>query len=312
MSTSTSVQVTVPATTANIGPGFDCLGAALSRYNTVTVTPVSEQQASGPAMITVTGLDAEKIGTDVDNLAYQSFVKLYTHIGQTPPPIHMAIDVDIPLARGLGSSATAIVGGLLAANALAGSPLSQDEVMQLAIAIEGHPDNVVPALLGGCQLTSTTEDQQWLVCDVEWHSDIVPVVAIPDFELSTAEARKVLPTDYSRADAIFNTAHIGLLMRGLATGNGDWIAGGMSDRIHQPYRKKLIPGYSDVRRAAMQAGAWGLVISGAGPTLLALSPQDSAESVREAMESAWKPQNFASKAHCLNVDIEGTVAKPLH
>ena len=114
------------------------------------------------------------------------------------------------------------------------------------------------------------------------------------------------------ANAIFNTAHIGLLMRGLATGNGDWIAGGMSDRIHQPYRKKLISGYSDVRRAAMQAGAWGLVISGAGPTLLALTPADAAEGVREAMESAWKSQSFVSKAHCLTMDSQGAVAKPLH
>ena len=241
MAIPTAVHVTVPATTANIGPGFDCLGAALSRYNKVIVTPVSKDETNGsPVVIQVSGLDADKIGTEPDNLAYQAFAKLYNHIGQTPPPIRMDIEVDVPLARGLGSSSTAIVGGLLAANGLAGSPLSQDEVMQLAIAIEGHPDNVVPALLGGCQLTSTTEDGQWLVCDVEWHSDIIPVVAIPNFELSTAEARKVLPTDYSRADAIFNTAHMGLLVRALQTGNGEWLRAALLDKIHQPYRKTLI------------------------------------------------------------------------
>ncbi|NET43721.1 homoserine kinase, partial [Okeania sp. SIO2B3] len=132
---------------------------------------------------------------------------------------------------GLGSSATAIVGGLLGANQLAGHPLSQTEVMNLAIAIEGHPDNVVPALLGGCCLTASTPTG-WEVCDIPWHSDIVPVVAIPDFELSTAEARRVLPTEYSRADAIFNAAHLGILLRGLETGNRDWLKAGMQDKIH--------------------------------------------------------------------------------
>lgn len=306
MAIPTAVHVTVPATTANIGPGFDCLGAALSRYNTVMVTPVSKGETKGaPVVIQVSGLDADNIGTTSDNLAYQAFAKLYTHIGQTPPPIRMEIEVDVPLSRGLGSSSTAIVGGLLAANGMAGSPLSQDEVMQLAIAIEGHPDNVVPALLGGCQLTSTTENGQWLVCDVEWHSDIIPVVAIPDFELSTADARKVLPADYNRADAIFNTAHMGLLVRALQTGNGEWLQAALLDKIHQPYRKTLIHHYDAVRTEAIAAGAYGMVISGAGPTLLALSNQNQAELISQTMAKTWQSQGISAQAQTLAIDHQG-------
>lgn len=306
MATPTAVHVTVPATTANIGPGFDCLGAALSRYNKINVTPVSKEDTNSDlVVIQVSGLDADKIGTEPDNLAYQAFAKLYNHIGQTPPPIRMEIEVDVPLARGLGSSSTAIVGGLLAANGLAGSPLSQDEVMQLAIAIEGHPDNVVPALLGGCQLTSTTENGQWLVCDLEWHSDIVPVVAIPNFELSTAAARQVLPSDYSRADAIFNTAHMGLLVRGLQTGNGEWLRAALLDRIHQPYRKTLIHHYDAVRKEAIAAGAYGMVISGAGPTLLALTNSKQAEPISQTMAKAWELQGIIAHAHPLEIDHQG-------
>ncbi|MEM6598817.1 MAG: homoserine kinase [Cyanobacteria bacterium P01_D01_bin.36] len=306
-----SVTVTVPATTANIGPGFDCLGAAFSLYNRFHFTPFTPLSDSEPFQISVEGTEANRVNTGPSNLVYRAYLKCYERIGKPAPPVHIKIHLGVPLSRGLGSSSTAIVGGIVGANAIANSPLSKFALATLANEIEGHPDNVVPALMGNTQLAAIANGRLQ-ICELPWHESITPVVIIPEFELSTADARRVLPGKYSRADAIFNTAHIGLLMRGLATGNGDWIAGGMSDRIHQPYRKKLIPGYSDVRRAAMQAGAWGLVISGAGPTLLALSPQDSAESVREAMESAWKPQNFASKAHCLNVDIEGTVAKPLH
>ncbi|MDE5098018.1 MAG: homoserine kinase, partial [Trichodesmium sp. St16_bin4-tuft] len=239
MTTLSSITVSVPATTANLGPGFDCLGAAISLYNrfkfSIADSPIEVK-------ITVTGKEAPRVSTDRNNLAYQAFVKLYEYINQTPPCVLIEIDLGVPLARGLGSSATAIVGGLLGANQLAGSPLSQTEVMNLAIAIEGHPDNVVPALLGGCCLTASTS-KGWVVCDIPWHPDIVPVVAIPDFELSTTEARRVILKEYSRADAIFNCAHLGILLRGLETGYGEWLQAGMQDKIHQPYRKSLIKGY---------------------------------------------------------------------
>ena len=183
-----------------------------------------------------------------------SLIKLFSSytdsLNQSPPPVAIHIDMQVPLARGLGSSATAIMGGLVGANELAGKPLSQVEVMQLAINLKDHPDNVVPALLGGCRLAaSNTPSGSWEICDIPWHPDIVPVVAIPDFELSTAEARQVLPSEYSRADAIFNAAHLGLLLRALETGNENWLRCALQDKIHQPYRQSLIKGYEAVQEA---------------------------------------------------------------
>ncbi len=305
-----SVSVTVPATTANIGPGFDCLGAAFSLYNRFHFTRFTPLSDSAPFQITVEGTEAERVSTGTNNLAYRAYLKCYEQIKRPAPPIHIKINLGVPLSRGLGSSSTAIVGGIVGANVLAGSPLSEKALAELANEIEGHPDNVVPALLGGARLVAMANGRLQ-ICDLPWHESIVPVVIIPEFELSTADARRVLPGQYSRADAIFNTAHIGLLLRGLATGHSDWIIGGMSDRIHQPYRKKLIPGYSDVRRAAMQAGAWGMVISGAGPTLLALAPKGSEDAVREAMETAWRSQPFAASGYCLSLDTQGAIAEAI-
>lgn len=305
-----SVTVTVPATTANIGPGFDCLGAAFSLYNRFHFTRFTPLSDSAPFQITVEGTEASRVNTGASNLAYRAYLKCYERIGQPAPPVHIKINLGVPLSRGLGSSSTAIVGGIVGANALAGSPLSENALAGLANEIEGHPDNVVPALLGGARLVAMASGHLQ-ICDLPWHESVVPVVIIPEFELSTADARRVLPGHYSRADAIFNTAHIGLLLRGLATGNGDWITGGMSDRIHQPYRKKLIPGYNSVRRAAMQAGAWGLVISGAGPTLLALAPKGNEETVREAMETAWRSQPFTAHGHCLSLESQGTTVESI-
>lgn len=294
------VTVTVPATTANLGPGFDCIGAALTLYNEFKFTCLEQ----GGLVIYATGIEADRVNTDETNLAYQSFLKFYQHIGQTPPPVKIEISLSVPLARGLGSSATAIVGGLVGANLLAGSPLSENEVMKLAIALEGHPDNVVPALVGGCRLAATTATD-WAICDIPWNRNIIPVVAIPDFELSTAEARRVLPTEYSRSDAIFNTAHLGLLVRGLETGKRDWLQAALEDKIHQPYRQALIKGYDAVKNAALASGAYGMVISGAGPTLLALADAASAPTVATAMGDAWKKQGVKPEVLTLQIESQG-------
>lgn len=303
-----SVTITVPATTANIGPGFDCLGAALSLYNRFHFTPFTPLSDSEPFQITVEGTEASRVNSGASNLVYRAYLRCYERIGKSAPPVHIKIVLGVPLSRGLGSSSTAIVGGIMGANALAGSPLDTAALAALANEIEGHPDNVVPALLGGAQLAALTQGRLQ-ICDVPWHESVVPVAIIPEFELSTAEARRVLPLQYSRADAVFNTAHIALLLRGIATGNGDWIAAGMGDRIHQPYRKKLIAGYDEVYNAALKAGAWGLVISGAGPTLLALCSPECAEAVRLTMEAAWQSQPFAAHAHRLSVDVQGALTE---
>ncbi|MEA5502238.1 homoserine kinase [Halotia wernerae UHCC 0503] len=300
MSGVSSVTVTVPATTANLGPGFDCIGAALTLYNEFRFTRLEE----GGLTIYVTGAEAERVQTDQSNLLYQAFLKLYQYIEQTPPSVKIKIQLGVPLARGLGSSATAIIGGLIGANELAGTPLSLLQVMELAIAMEGHPDNVVPALLGGCRLAATG-DAGWEICDVPWYQDVVPVVAIPDFELSTKEARRVLPTEVSRADAIFNTAHLGLLLRGLETGKGEWLRAALQDKLHQPYRQALISGYDAVNAAAVAAGAYGMVISGAGPTLLALADTTQSQAVEMAMLTAWQQVGITAVVRSLGVDTQG-------
>lgn len=308
---SNKIKIQVPATTANLGPGFDCIGAALSLYNKFAFSPLTSDSVA--VKIAVTGKESGRVTTDETNLAYQAFAKFYTHLGKTPPPVLIEIDLDVPLARGLGSSATAIVGGLVGANQLAGAPLGETALMELAIAIEGHPDNVVPALLGGCRLAATAGVRpqgekyasNWAIADIPWHPEIMPVVAIPDFELSTAEARKVLPADYSRADAIFNTAHLGLLVRALETGRGDWLGAAMQDKIHQPYRQSLIKGYQEVRSAALNAGAYEMVISGAGPTVLALTSPATAPTVAAAMEDAWKLQGVTPEVKVLSIESGG-------
>ena len=300
MSVNSSVTVTVPATTANLGAGFDCIGAALTLHNHFKF-----QMVDGETQIFVTGSEAARVDTIYkDNLLYCAYVKLYEHLGKTPPPVKIEIALGVPLARGLGSSATAIVGGLVGANILAGEPLTQSQVMDLAISMEGHPDNVVPALIGGCRLAATSVDG-WEICDIPWHESIVPVVAIPDFELSTKEARRVLPTEISRADAIFNISHLGLLLRALETGKTNWLQASLQDKLHQPYRSSLIQGYDAVNAAAINAGACGMVISGAGPTLLALTDTSHTIDVVAAMATAWKNVGVAAQVRALHIDNDG-------
>ncbi|MGF1541089.1 MAG: homoserine kinase [Pleurocapsa sp.] len=296
----TQFTVTVPATTANLGVGFDCIGAALSLYNQFQFTLNTEAELT----ITVEGMEADKVSTDASNLIYQSFLKLYQHLHQTPPAINLHIKLGVPLSRGLGSSATAIVGGLIGANQSAQNPLSQEEIRELAIAIEGHPDNVVPALLGNCQL-SVGEPGNWHISSIPWHQEIIPVVAIPNFELSTEAARAVLPSEYSRSDAIFNISRMGLLLRALATNNGKWLTVALEDKIHQPYRQQLIPGYDAVKAAAIASGAYGMVISGAGPTLLALCDRQQITNVVTAISEAWAEIGIVADVRSLDLDVSG-------
>ncbi|MDJ0657939.1 MAG: homoserine kinase [Crocosphaera sp.] len=297
-----TVTVTVPATTANIGPGFDCIGAALSLYNQFQFT--EQPEAETDLSITVTGTEAHRVSRDRNNLLYQAFTQLYHHLNKTPPKIALDIKLGVPLARGLGSSATAIIGGLMGANVLAGEPLSTAEIIELAIALEGHPDNVVPALLGNCQL-SVGEAKNWEICQLPWHSDIIPIVAIPNFELSTEEARAVLPKTLPREDAIYNIARMGLLIRALETGNGQWLSKAMADKLHQPYRQGLIEGYEFMQECALKAGAYGMVISGAGPTLLALTSANKIQSVETAMKNAWSQLEIVADVRSLSIDTQG-------
>lgn len=295
------VTIDVPATTANLGVGFDCIGAALTMTNQFQFTTVEN---ANKLQITIKGKEAARVAKDETNLIYQSFLELYQKIKQQPPNVKIDIGLAVPLSRGLGSSATAIVGGLLGANSLAGNPLSRDEIMTMAIAIEGHPDNVVPALLGSCQL-SVADGDKWQITSIPWHQEIFPIVAIPNFELSTKQARSVLPDSYSRSDAIFNISRMGLLLRGLATNNRAWLTTALADKIHQPYRQKLIIGYEELHSAAVDAGAYGMVISGAGPTLLSLTDGDRVQQVIDSLSQTWRNLGIEADVRSLSLDTFG-------
>ncbi len=299
------VWIQVPATTANLGPGFDCLGAALSCYNRFHFALGDPAQ---PLQIRVRGAEAARVDTGEQNLAYQAFRSAFECHQRPVPPVEITVDLAVPLARGLGSSSTAIVGGILGANALGGEFLSSAALAQLATDLEGHPDNVVPALLGGCRLATVDNQGLGVLCEVPWHPDIVPVVVVPDFELSTATARQVLPQAYSRGDVVYTAGHLGLLLQGLAQGRGDWLGVALGDRVHVPYRQSLIPGYGPVTAAALEAGAHGVTISGAGPTLLALSDTARAEAVAIAMASTWQGLGVkVVQASPLTLDRTGAV-----
>jgi homoserine kinase len=291
----TAFTVSVPATSGNIGAGFDCMGVALSLYNSFHFSPADELH------IKVTGVGADKLPRNRHNLVYHSWQKYWQMIDKPEPPVAIAIDLAIPTARGLGSSATAICGGLYGANVWAGSPLTKAQLVKIATEIEGHPDNVAPALLGGCQLIADD-----VICPITWHDRLAVVVAIPEFELATAKARQVLPKQVPLSDAIFNCARVGLLTQALASGRPDWLRSALDDRLHQPYRQSLIPAMSEIHRQVIQHQGYGMVISGAGPTLLAICAPEKADTIGAEMQRVWHNQDIASRYLCLTIDRQGT------
>lgn len=299
MSYPDSIIVKVPATTANLGAGFDCIGAALEFYNEF-IFSLRENSTS----FQVEGEGADKITLDENNLLYQSFLYYYQQLGLTPPGVQITIKINVPLARGLGSSATAIIGGLLGANYFSPQSLSHNELLEMAIALEGHPDNVVPALLGNCIL-SVGEKGNWQFVPIQCHEKIKFVVAIPDFELSTEVARKVLPPHLTYSQAVYNIAHLGLLIKALETGNDNWLKEALQDQLHQPYRKDLIKGYEEIYQQVMAMGAYGMVISGAGPTLLTLTDLHSQEAVIQAVEKTWSSLGVGAIVKSLELNKTG-------
>ncbi|MCX5967733.1 MAG: homoserine kinase [Cyanobacteria bacterium] len=298
------VVVEVPATTANLGPGFDCLGAALELGNRFELRVI---EGGGDRFdLIIEGSEGAHLRGGPDNLIYRSAQRVWKEAGEEPVALEARVQLAVPPARGLGSSATAIVAGLIGANALVGEPLSKEKLLELAIDIEGHPDNVVPSLVGGLCLTARAASNRWRVVRCEWASSIQAVVAIPSIRLSTSEARRAMPRSIPISDAVINLGALTLLLQGLRTGNGDLIADGMHDRIHEPYRWGLIQGGKAVREAALAAGAWGCVISGAGPTLLALGSASVAEAVSEAMVEAWRREGVSSRGAVLQPQYAGS------
>ena len=196
--------------------------------------------------------------------------------------------------------------GLIGANAIMNSPLSKEKLLELDIDIEGHTDNVVPSLLGGLCLTARSSSQRWRIIRCDWHDSIKAVVAIPAIRLSTSEARKVMPKNVPISDAVINMGALTLLLNGLKAGNAELIKEGMFDKLHEPYRWKLIKGGLEVKDAALNAGALGCAISGAGPSILALCKKENGKNVSQAMVKAWEKSGVASRAPFLNVQTTGS------
>ena len=302
------VVVDVPATTANLGPGFDCLGAALDLNNRFAMRRI---EGGGERFeLIIEGSEGSHLRGGPENLVYRAAQRVWKAAGLEPVALEARVRLAVPPARGLGSSATAIVAGLMGANALVGEPLSKEKLLELAIDIEGHPDNVVPSLLGGLCMTAKAASQRWRVVRCEWAPSVKAVVAIPSIRLSTSEARRAMPKTIPVGDAVVNLGALTLLLQGLRTGNGDLISDGMHDRLHEPYRWRLIKGGDEVKQAAMDAGAWGCAISGAGPSVLALCEEAKGPAVSRAMVKAWEAAGVASRAPVLNLQTSGSHWQP--
>ena len=272
------IRVRVPATTANLGPGFDCLGLALDLYNTVAV------ETGQSFSISITGEGAQALDRSPKNLVYRAMAAVYERIGRPVPPCRLSCHNEIPLRRGLGSSAAAAAGGLVTANLLCGQPLPTEELIRLGTALEGHPDNIAPAILGGCQI-AVLEGGKVITAAVSWPQALKAVLFIPDFEMATAQARSILPPQVSRADAIYNISRTALLVTALTTGRFEHLRVATQDRLHQPARQAIFPAMSAIFEAALAAGALGAFLSGGGSTILALAV-DKAEAIAEAMARA--------------------------
>ena len=293
----------VPATSANLGPGFDALGLALDLFNTLALAPAPTDSLSAA------GEGAAQLAGQSTTIAHDAAHQVLRALGCDVNGVHLEMHNAIPLARGLGSSSAAIVGGMLAANGWArretGNFLSPRELLEMATQIEGHPDNVAPALMGGLVAAARGESG---VAAVRVEVKVWPqfVAWIPDAELSTSRARAVLPDRVSRADAIYNLSRAALLVAALSAGHWDVLGEALNDRLHQNQRAPLVPGFAEISAAAREAGAAGATLSGAGPTILAwIAPASDADKVKGAMEGAAHSAGVAGRALVLKASESG-------
>ncbi len=283
------IRVTVPATTANLGPGFDSMGMALSQYS------VFECEANDVIDVSIEGLESEKLKIE-DNLVINCMNKVFDYIGKYPKGYKLKIINGVPLARGMGSSATAIVGGIMCANALMNFPLSDEEMLSLATEIEGHPDNVVPALLGGMIVSTKTGGGEVIYRRIDIADDIECILFIPDYEVSTKDSREVLPKEVSISDAVHNSSHLALLVMGFLNNDKALIGKVMDDKIHEPYRKKLIKSFDEFKEGAIQAGAFAFSLSGAGSTIIAYSDEKNSCKVKIAFDNIADKNGILGKS----------------
>lgn len=305
------VSVKVPATTANIGPGFDCLGMALPLYNTVTIeetvlpgTGVEINVISESSAIDELAL--EHIPLDENSLVYKAVELLYNSIGQTPGELKINIHSSIPVARGLGSSASVIVGALIAANELLGHPADEVALLSIASELEGHPDNITPAIIGGLVFASQEDDGTVIYRKLDWPTEWAITVCIPDFELSTDIARSVLPKEVPMKDAIFNAQRLGMFVQAVHTKDTELMKLALKDRLHQPYRMKLMPGLDKIMdNLRFIDSVLGCVISGAGSSILVISEKNDLDKIKNVVKETWTDQNIKCEIRTMNVEQNG-------
>lgn len=298
------ISVQVPATIANLGCGFDCFGLALPLYNIVTI----EETIMPGSGIEINILDnhSDNIPTDKNNIVYKAIELLYNYIGQTPDELRINIKTGIPIARGMGSSASVVVGGLLAANELLGHPADLDVLLSIATEIEGHPDNVTPAFVGGMTISSLEETGSVTYRKIPWPKEWKIIVCVPDFELSTSISRSVLPECVPLADASYNLKRASEFIHSLHTKDEELMKIALSDKLHQPYRMKLVPGLSSIMENLKHTeGVLGCVLAGAGPSIAIITNGANTEEIKEITQNTWNNINVNSKIHIYSVEEKG-------
>lgn len=299
------IHIKVPATSANMGSGFDSIGVALQLYNHIWI---EEIEGEGKLHIEVKRQQEIEIPTDKENLIYQTIADFYDRIGKKLPSLHIIQEDFIPMARGLGSSAACIVGALFAGNALAGNPYDKEELAKIASEIEGHPDNAVPAVFGNMVVgVQNFSDLKYVTVEVP--EELIFGTLVPNFPVATKDARSVLPDTYSRKDMVFNSSRSALLVASMFTKNFDNLAVAMDDKIHQPYRRKLIPNMDNVLGHGMKFGALASYLSGAGSTLMAVVHENIEVEFKKNMEDYLKTIPDGWKLDMLKVDKSGVIVE---
>ena len=298
------ITAKTPASSANLGPGFDVLGLALTLYDSLTIETGTEG-----IKLTVSGEGQGKLDKEPErNLACRSVKALYESIEVAIPAVNIHMDNSIPLSRGLGSSSAAIVGALTAANVFSGERLSKDELFNMAVEIEGHPDNVAAAVYGGLVI-AYKRGEDYLVKQCGVASNLGVVLLVPDEGLSTAKARAALPEEISIDKAVINIGSTALLTDALATGDLSHLASAVKDTIHQPWRRPLISDYDVTERACYSAGAKGVALSGAGPTLIAFFDKADESRIRSNLKNQLKQDGIKRRALFLDIDKQGSMVQ---
>lgn len=295
--------VKVPASTSNLGPGFDTIGLALNLYNNYHF-----EVSNGLGELSYSSnLSTEEIPYSKDNLVYRAFDYLFKKESKSTPSIKIHFDAGIPTTGGFGSSSTAILAGLMAANKILNEPYDTHKLLKIGTQLDGHPDNITPALLGGLIVCVYANAEHHYV-KLPWDQNLFFVAITPNFKVPTAEARAVLPPQVGFQDAVFNIGYSSLLVAALAVKDTETLKQCFKDRLHQQYRSKLVPGMQYVLDAGVEAGAIGTMLSGAGSALIAVvDNQKIAETVALAMQSAWLQSSVKSQYLFLKAIDEGAV-----